>query len=316
MGHNIYHYCSLDTFNSIITNKTIRLSDVSKSNDYYERTWVLKNIEEALNDFFNEKGLKFDLRYKYQTGYPLDNPLEMIFEELNYYIRQSSFVSCFSTEGDLLSQWRAYAKNGLGVSIGFDKKTIFDIEKRKSELFVDFVKYEKKDQIDEIKFAAECAFVETKPLYKEMYIGIYDSFEEFLFEEFEVFCEYFARYLLKGSCLIKNPAFKEEKEVRIVYAPILNEWIDVEILKETVTKTFSSNRFKLNKMNYKIHDDKVIASFDLTFNNHVKEGIIKEIIIGPSSKITSEDLKIILLLNGFDINNIIIRKSEASYQIK
>lgn len=30
----IYHYCSLETFVQIIKNKTIRLSDLNKTNDY------------------------------------------------------------------------------------------------------------------------------------------------------------------------------------------------------------------------------------------------------------------------------------------
>ena len=36
---NIYHYCSLDTFAQIIKNKTIRLSDLNKTNDYMEKKW-------------------------------------------------------------------------------------------------------------------------------------------------------------------------------------------------------------------------------------------------------------------------------------
>lgn len=33
MSNNIYHYCSLETFNTIINNKTLRASDITKSND-------------------------------------------------------------------------------------------------------------------------------------------------------------------------------------------------------------------------------------------------------------------------------------------
>ncbi|GMQ62471.1 hypothetical protein [Vallitalea maricola] len=36
----VYHYCSVDTFFSIIQNKTIRLSDLNKTNDYMEKRWV------------------------------------------------------------------------------------------------------------------------------------------------------------------------------------------------------------------------------------------------------------------------------------
>ena len=37
----VYHYCSIDTFFSIIHNSTLRLSDINKVNDYSERKWIL-----------------------------------------------------------------------------------------------------------------------------------------------------------------------------------------------------------------------------------------------------------------------------------
>lgn len=45
MGENLlYHYCSLDTFLSIVQNRTIRLSDITKSNDAKELTWFFHNF--------------------------------------------------------------------------------------------------------------------------------------------------------------------------------------------------------------------------------------------------------------------------------
>lgn len=35
-----YHYCSEETFNKIISNKTLRLSDMRKSNDFYEMDFL------------------------------------------------------------------------------------------------------------------------------------------------------------------------------------------------------------------------------------------------------------------------------------
>lgn len=39
MSKSIYHYCSLETFSQIVKNKTIRLSDLNKTNDYMEKKW-------------------------------------------------------------------------------------------------------------------------------------------------------------------------------------------------------------------------------------------------------------------------------------
>ena len=44
----VFHYCSMDTFYAIITNKTLRLSDITKSNDSMEILWVTKFIKEAV----------------------------------------------------------------------------------------------------------------------------------------------------------------------------------------------------------------------------------------------------------------------------
>ncbi len=44
----IYHYCSLDTFAEVIKNKTIRLSDLDKTNDYMEKRWGIDLLQEAL----------------------------------------------------------------------------------------------------------------------------------------------------------------------------------------------------------------------------------------------------------------------------
>lgn len=38
----VYHYCSVDTFFQIITNHTIRLSDIEKSNDFMEKKWAIQ----------------------------------------------------------------------------------------------------------------------------------------------------------------------------------------------------------------------------------------------------------------------------------
>ena len=57
MSRKLYHYCSLETFISIISNKCLRLSDLSKSNDYMERKWIINIIEEALNKSFKDEGI-------------------------------------------------------------------------------------------------------------------------------------------------------------------------------------------------------------------------------------------------------------------
>ena len=41
---------------------------------------------------------------------------------------------------------------------------------------------------------------------------------------------------------------------------------------------------------------------------------MKEIIIGPSAKVTEKDIAISLMINGFDPNKIHVIKSQVSYR--
>ena len=111
-----YHYCSLDIFLNILKNKQIYLSDPLKMNDKLEIRWYL--------DKLNEDGHKEDNTDSVFERMRIRSGLEFSFDDLlnslNSKGQRSIYISCFSQNRDLLSQWRAYANDGKGVSIGFD----------------------------------------------------------------------------------------------------------------------------------------------------------------------------------------------------
>lgn len=49
----IYHYCTLSTLESILSNRTLRLSDITKSNDSAELTWLLQWIQPVFEAVYN-----------------------------------------------------------------------------------------------------------------------------------------------------------------------------------------------------------------------------------------------------------------------
>ena len=49
----VYHYCSVDTFLKIIQNKSLRLSDIGKSNDYSELIYIENMIREEFEKIIN-----------------------------------------------------------------------------------------------------------------------------------------------------------------------------------------------------------------------------------------------------------------------
>ena len=127
MSNTVYHYCSLETFNTIINNKTLRASDITKSNDDQELKWIANSISNTIiNVILNNKTLC--------SKYNIDNDKIRFIEEQIKNVTNSVYISnsrtmlslacCFSETGDLLSQWRGYANDGNGISIGFNKKIL------------------------------------------------------------------------------------------------------------------------------------------------------------------------------------------------
>ena len=102
----LYHYCSVETFFQIITNQTLRLTNIQYMNDAEELHYGLDMLGEAED--------KYKLIDKRSRDY------------VNIY------AMCFSEEGDLLSQWRGYGDNAEGVSIGFD----FSMLRKENQLHI------------------------------------------------------------------------------------------------------------------------------------------------------------------------------------
>ncbi len=106
----VYHYCDANAFLSICTNKKIRLSDIFSMNDYLEMHWGYEIWRKVANHLIPELGLDF-------------------IDTIDKFLHTSGVFnlvvsSSFSKEGDVLSQWRAYAADGTGYVIGFKALTL------------------------------------------------------------------------------------------------------------------------------------------------------------------------------------------------
>lgn len=100
---DLYHYCSTDTFVSIISNQSIRLSSLTLSNDSKEGELIKEHLMQLAQDASVNSSALINLKRILQFTYK-------VFDGLGF---------CLSENGDLLSQWRGYADDGHGVSIGF-----------------------------------------------------------------------------------------------------------------------------------------------------------------------------------------------------
>lgn len=108
MSQLLYHYCSTPTAFSILQGRTIRLSALSAANDTLEGRVLGQVFSEALRRTSLPEGVRAVAEI-IVDGYPTST---------------EGFAFCLSEEGDLLSQWRAYATDGTGIAIGFDRDAL------------------------------------------------------------------------------------------------------------------------------------------------------------------------------------------------
>lgn len=300
----VYHYCSLDTFFTIFSNSTIRLSNISKSNDSEEITYLLPKMKKFCTDLFNSYNDLFPNEYKLQKDF-INNVFDSKFNEtsLNFY------VMCFSEEPDLLSQWRGYANDACGVSIGFSTDSFYPLARSiRSSYNFSQVRYSLDDLYEQIKKY-------TNNVIEQNFSGDPKNDSMVLLNMVDTTLS----TILYNSILYKNPNFNEEKEWRLVYNPfgnirkIMDKMSYYDRMSETFNKSIEKGGFVRNPMTFHISEDKIVSHIDLSFSS-IKRSFIKEIIIGSKANINDLDLELFLLSNGYNPMKIYIHKSDIPYR--
>ncbi|WP_212768469.1 DUF2971 domain-containing protein [Pectobacterium versatile] len=249
----IYHYCSPEAFVSILKNKKIWLSASNNMNDYSEGTWLLKILEDVLAVDVNP--MNVDGRKK-------------ILQVFNAN-RDNEYISCFSKEPDLLSQWRAYAQNGEGVAIGFDEEILsLDFEFSSSIIRVQEIKY--LDRNKSINLILE------KLEKNNIHLGT---------EKENVSQDMLVTLGMELSLLassVKNHAFEEESEKRIIHTPRIY-YIDNDIKIEKA----------INSMQHRVSNGFLTSYFELQF----KPEAIVDVFLGPRNKFSQHDIDSFFSMN-------------------
>jgi Protein of unknown function (DUF2971) len=281
----LFHYCPIRSFLKIAQSKSVRFNDLTLSNDFLEGKWV-RNIFRIC---CSEGGLK-------------DPDIERLLEKLDRFIE---FVGgcgfCLSEEGDLLSQWRGYASEASGFSIGFNKEYLEKLaESQPSEKFgislrhVEYDKLKQKEMISEVikeilqHVKGGALFYpgglltskEQEKIHEKALNSLHRSFARFL------------PYLYK----IKNPAFKEEKEWRLSAIVLRGGLDDLGMLKD---------------LDYQSRGDRIVPFFEVPLKPLNIEPFSK-VILGPKNTTPIKIVKAVLDKNGF--KNVHVSKSDASYR--
>jgi hypothetical protein len=111
----IYHYCDATALLNILKTRRVWATSTKYLNDTTELLALSADMRahadrhrktaagEALSDIVDFYWITSDTRQTQTIG-------------------MDRFACCFSTDGDLLSQWRAYGNDGRGYAIGFDPR--------------------------------------------------------------------------------------------------------------------------------------------------------------------------------------------------
>ena len=301
----LYHYCSVDTMLKIIQNSCIWLSDANKMNDKEELRYFACQMNELVSKLLDKHQREFDSNLINETRKILNKHISSIFSGSAYIVRNSRhYICCFSENGDLLSQWRAYGNDGKGVAIGFNARLLAKF----SDLFYyDFIKviYEIEKNLQIEKYMEENLVTVLSSAAKENN-NIIEP-EEFAAIEVPVLNERFA---------FKHPGFMEENEWRLYRIQNANFDEDEDFLLRGAFSKQKVDRFLCSDLKFRCTDRDLLSYFEMGFKE-CKEDIIKRIVIGPKCDINAMDLKILLrkykYINDVDSTSIEIKKSDIPY---
>jgi hypothetical protein len=266
----LYHYCPARAFHSIIQNKEIWLSSLSLSNDYKEGLVFYEKIISMLRgdaDIDTDKK-EFIL-----------NAFDKLRSEYD------SFAFCLSQKKDMLSQWRGYADDGCGFSIGFAinelKKLLSTKESEDLNAVLRNVIYDQ-SKADKVTYSAFNRIKEVILRDADNIIAGVDL-SAFKLNIFIEICRF-------EAFLLKNKAFEEEEESRL----ICNR------------KNADIN----HGLKYRESKSKIIPYYTLSLGEN-NENCIHEVYIGPKNKTPVHIVHDFLRLRNF--SSAVVYQSSASY---
>lgn len=270
----IYHYCSPYTFQQIIEKKCLWLSATNNMNDFAEGGWVTNALNNVIHRVTNEKNKEWieHLLFQYNSA------------------NTPKYVACFSKDGDILSQWRAYAQNGEGVSIGFHQES-FGVN---SGIAYNHPQKEHCIKLNDIEYLS----LSELEILVEQIINKYLSNSHGIIDEKVMNC---GAALGGLASAVKNPAFSEEKETRLIYSAMV-----LGNQRDNSTKIFNP---VCGTMKHRISGSFLTSYFDFDF---VESNPIIEVVLGPRNQFSHYDIETFLSLH--DCKEVKVKRSQATYR--
>ena len=261
------HYCSAESFMAITKNKTLRFCDLQHMNDLSE----LALGEQLLYDVLEDKTLN-------------NNQIATVLTAIEIFKERFVLVSIsFSKNGDQLSQWRGYADDAKGFSIGFDAKCFTKLPAHLLK-----VEYNRNVQKNLIRNAINIiATLNLDNLDANSLNCIAELFELF--------------------SMMKNESFAEEKEFRLVRALFID--VDNDGRLFDMLKEDEVYKFYLKDIDFRLVNNTPSPFVDVSFSSM---NPIKRVVIGSKNHSTESDISLYLQTKG--IQEVSVRKSKSTYK--
>jgi hypothetical protein len=272
----IYHYCGKDAFTPIIQSRTMWHTAFSALNDATERKWGLNQFQDVADKLRNVCGAEF-----------IDKITEMVRLAQDYSV---AMISSYSLNGDLLSQWRAYADDGRGFSIGFSTQQLEMPAKPLRVLYNRAA--QRKELTNNIKH-------------------VFDVERGFGFKYDLNFQQHWFRFGL-DLCAYKHPAFSEEREIRRVHITALA--LDEDERHVIPLGAIDGNgevRSGPIPVHYRVRYGVQIPYVVLDITDGGRNAPIKEIVLGPKNPDSEANVEAFLTDAGW--TSVKVGRSNAPY---
>jgi len=193
----LYHYTTQRGFVGIVNSKSIWATNITYLNDSTEFTYAFDVAKRIIN--YLDKA-----HYKYAKDL-----IKLVDDVRLRNIHANHFVCSFTEKGDLLSQWRGYCPDGNGYSLGFSFENLRKLsEKQGFEIIKCVYDYHVQHRL------VYPIIIKTLDNYEHIILGSkYEDDKVFLLQDFQYT---FQNSLLEIASFLKHPAYKEEKEWRLI----------------------------------------------------------------------------------------------------
>jgi hypothetical protein len=280
----LYHYCSPATALIILQKRSLRFSDVTLLNDAEEALWSRDQVfTRALEGLRSGRGVPAEFP---QVQDCFVENLARYFDTARNVTRH--YAACFSLDADSLSQWRAYAQDAEGLALGFElispSKGIYPMR----------VEYDPDTQL------------------REMYDAL-RAIHERVGDELKASDDLTRHCIIalsNRSIAFKNPAFRDEHEVRLVGNVVTRSgttmelevagWISAHDGWENITVKFEERR------------GTITPYFDLPYEVGPTKLELRAITLGPRCKSSIIDIQHMLSTLGHE--SVTVTKAGAAYR--